>query len=128
MRVTRVLPVPLSAVLGIAALIVAAMAAACSGAGGTPNVHPTVVATTTSSTPAVTPPVITSRINLTPGDPGFPILTIADLLRVYPNVVIGRVEGVLQPFDPRPGALGYSESEIQSLEASPKGGPIPSDQ
>jgi hypothetical protein len=125
MQVTRVPRVPAAAVIGIAALMLTAAATACGG--DTPGPNPTVVATTTSSTPAITPPVIESRISLTEREFGFPSLTIADLLRVYPTVVVGRVEQVLQPFDPRAGFLGYSQSQIEALEASPKGGPIPPD-
>src|ERR1700674_2773893 len=123
MRVTGVLPVPPQWAIGIAALTLVAVAAAC-GDAGAPSGSPT-----TSSTPAITPPVITGRITLTPVDPGMPFQTLARLLRFYPNVVVGQVDGVLQPFDPRPGYLGVSPAVIAAIESAPpgKGGPITSE-
>lgn len=49
------------------------------------------------------------------------------LLKSYPTVVVATVDGVLLPFDPRPGFLGASAEELESLRSGPKGGPIPQD-
>jgi hypothetical protein len=71
-------------------------------------------------------PAIKERVTLGSGV-WPPVGTVDELLRLYPTVLVGRVDGVLQSFDPRPGALGLSQEELDALQAGPKGAPLPSD-
>lgn len=109
--------------LGVIAFAVSMLAlTACTSASNQPAASVTIPIVT----PVIIPPVITDHRILVHGD-GCYLEPAIDALRVYPTVVIGRVEDMLQHFDPRPGYLGVPQSVIDEIEAMPpgKGGPIP---
>ncbi len=108
-------------------LLVLFVAAGCATGGEPKADEPSPHPSETALEQVLEGQTFSNRIIRTSGSGFFLTPKVSSVLHQYPDVVVGRIDGVLQSFDPRPGFLGLSQEEIDELQSGPKGGPLPSD-